>query len=396
MTKTETASRPFRRSRIAVTATFAVHAVVAGTLGPWIPRLKANSALDAAGLGLALTGFAIGLVVGTRLAGPAMRAAGGKSVVRSSVPLLALAFALVPIATGLPALFAAFGGLGLVSGLLDVAMNAEAVDVERRYGRRVMSAMHGTWSASMLAGAALASISVAARVPIGVHFVAVAVLLVAASFPLLRWLLSPHDVRDEFSAHPVADDQRARTMRVLLLCLIAFASFMTEGIAAEWSAVYLHEAIGTNLGTAGLGVVAFSAGMAAARFGIDHIPERIDPSAVVRLGEAVAAIALATALIARGTVVSIAAFVVLGLGVGPAVPLAFRAAGRLGLDGGRSALGIVVTTGYVGSILGPLAVGFTADQLGLRAAFTIPVIACAAVAVAAGSVGQRRVRTASD
>ncbi|MGH2591649.1 MAG: hypothetical protein ACRDGW_12740, partial [Actinomycetota bacterium] len=80
MRSTETIPAPFRRSRVAVTATFAAHAVVAGSLGPWIPRLKADSNLDAGGLGIALSGFAAGLVLGTRLAGPAVRRAGGRSV----------------------------------------------------------------------------------------------------------------------------------------------------------------------------------------------------------------------------------------------------------------------------------------------------------------------------
>jgi fucose permease len=376
---------PFRRARVAVTTTFAVHAVVAGSLGPWIPRLKARSDLDAAGLGLALTGFAAGLVIGTRLAAPAMRRVGGRTTVRVGVPLLAAAFALLPFARGLPSLFAAFSALGLVSGLLDVAMNAEAVDVERRYGRRVMSAMHGTWSVSMLGGAALASVAVAVGLDIAVYFAAVAALLVAASLPILRWLLSPLEVGDGFTADELLDGAR-RVPRVVLLCLIAFVAFMTEGIAAEWSAVYLNESVGTSVGTAGLGVVSFAAGMAISRFVIDRALDRIEASVVVRLGEGVGAIALGTALVVNTAWVSIPAFFLLGLGIGPAVPLAFRAAGRLGLDGARSALGVVLTAGYLGSILGPIAVGFTADRVGYRAAFVIPVFACVIVAAVAGAV----------
>ena len=377
---------PFRRARVAVTTTFAVHAVVAGSLGPWIPRLKARSDLDAAGLGLALTGFAAGLVVGTRLAAPAMRRAGGRTTVRVGVPLLAAAFALLPLARGLPSLFAAFSALGLVSGLLDVAMNAEAVDVERRYGRRVMSAMHGTWSVSMLGGAALASVSVAAGLDIVVYFAAVAALLAGASLPILQWLLSPLEVRDEFTGDEVTPDRGGRVPRVVLLCLIAFVAFMTEGIAAEWSAVYLNESVGTTVGTAGLGVVSFAAGMAISRFVIDRALDRFEASVVVRLGEGVGATALGTALVVNTAWVSIPAFFLLGLGIGPAVPLAFRAAGRLRLDGARSGLGIVLTAGYLGSILGPIVVGFTADRVGYRAAFVIPVFACVIVAAVAGAV----------
>jgi fucose permease len=291
---------------------------------------------------------------------------------------------------GLPSLFAAFSALGLVSGLLDVAMNAEAVDVERRYRRRVMSAMHGTWSVSMLGGATLSSVSVAAGLDIAVYFAIVAALLVAVTVPILGWLLSPYEVRDESTPDEVViADRRRRVHRVVLLCVIAFVAFMTEGIAAEWSAVYLNEAVGTDVGTAGLGVVSFAAGMAISRFVIDRALERFEASAVVRLGEGVGAVALATGLVADAAAVSIPAFFLLGLGVGPAVPLAFRAAGRLGLDGGRSALGIVLTAGYVGSIVGPITVGFTADRVGYRAAFVIPVMACAIVAAAASAVRER-------
>ena len=81
-------ARTFHRARVAVTATFASHAVVAGTLGPWIPQLKQRTGLDDGGLGLALAGSAIGLVAGTRIAGPILRAVGARRVLRVGVPVL--------------------------------------------------------------------------------------------------------------------------------------------------------------------------------------------------------------------------------------------------------------------------------------------------------------------
>ena len=141
---TASTTRSFGRSRTAVTATFAAHALVAGSVGPWIPRLKAESSLDSAGLGLALTGYAVGLVLGTRLAGPALRWAGGRRVVRVGIPLFAVTLAALPFAEGLTALAGAFAALGIASGVLDVAMNTEVVAVEQRFDRRIMSMMHGS------------------------------------------------------------------------------------------------------------------------------------------------------------------------------------------------------------------------------------------------------------
>lgn len=386
-------TRSFGRSRAAVTATFAAHALVAGSVGPWIPRLKAESALDATGLGLALTGYAVGLVLGTRVAGPPLRWAGGRRVVRGGIPLFALTLAALPYAQGLSALTGAFAALGLASGLLDVAMNTEVVAVEQRFDRRIMSMMHGTWSVAMLAGAALASVALAAEISIRLALPLVAALLVVGSFPLLRWLPAPHEVRSDLTEATSTAGGRSPTGRVLLLCLVGFGAFLTEGVAAEWSAVYLNESVGADLATAGLGVVAFSVGMTISRFTADRLSLRFDPTVLVRVGTTVAAGALITAVVVNEVIVAMAALTLIGLFVGPAVPLAFRAAGALVLRPGRTALGLVVTAGYVGSIVGPLAVGFTADQIGLRTAFAIPVATCLLAAVGASALREERPRS---
>lgn len=395
MATTRSADGTFRRARAAVAATFGSHAVVAGTIGPWVPRLKANAGLDAGGLGVALFGFAFGLVSGTRLAGPVTRRFGARRVVRVGIPTLAGTLSLLPFAGGLIALAASFAVVGVVSGLLDVAMNDEAVAVEDAFGRRVMSSMHATWSVSMLAGAAAASLGIAAGVPINAYIPGVTVVLIAGTVPMLRWLPRREAYRHDDADAPVAAAQRSFT-DIALLCTIAAAAFMTEGIAAEWSAVYLREAVGAAAAVAGLGVVAFSGGMAISRFAGDRLAERFAPRILVRWGPTIGGIALAASILAAEPALTIGALVILGVGLGPAVPLAFSAAGRVRWPNGPTALSIVVTAGYVGSIVGPLLVGLTAELAGLRAAFAIPVVMCVAIAAAAPSTSSPSAGTSAD
>ncbi|MGH2679797.1 MAG: MFS transporter [Actinomycetota bacterium] len=378
-----------RRAWTAVTSAFASHAVLSGLLGPWMPELKERAGLDASGLGVALTGFAVGLLVGTRVAGPAVRRLGGRGVVRSGIVGLGTGFGLLPLAGGLTSLAAIFLGIGLVAGLVDVAMNGEAVAVERRFGRRVMTAIHGTWSVALFVGAGVASLGIAAGIPISVHLPLSAAVIVAASFPLLRWLpRDRHGSAGGESGAQGAHRERAAGI-VLLLCVIAAGSFLTEGIAMEWSAVYLREALGAPRGVGGLGVVAFSAGMAATRFVGDRLVGRFGQAAIVRVGAGTAALALATMLLLPSVVGSIGALAVVGLCLGPVVPLAFRSAGSIDRPRGGTALPLVVTAGYVGSIVGPLVVGFLADRFGLRGAFLVPLVAVAAAAIAAGATRDR-------
>jgi MFS family permease len=376
-----------RRAGVAVTSAFAAHAILSGLLGPWIPSLKERAGLDPAGLGLALTGFAVGLVAGTRLAGPAVRRLGARGAVRGGIPLLGVGFALLPVATDLLSLSAIFLGIGLLAGLVDVAMNIEAVAVERRFGRRVMTSIHGMWSVSVFVGAAAASLGVATGIPIDVFLPISAGCVVAASFFLLRWLPVAEATR---SGVDVTAARERSDRVVLLLCLVAGGSFLMEGIAIEWSAVFLRGSVGVDPSIAGLGVVAFSAGMAVSRFVGDRVVARVGQPAVVRVGASSALLAFAVMLIVPSAVTSIVAFGVVGLGLGPVVPLAFRSAGSIETPGRRSALPIVVTAGYVGSIVGPLVVGFIADGFGLRIAFLVPLVAVAVAAFAAGATREHR------
>jgi MFS family permease len=388
--------RAMRRARVGVTAAFAAHAVLSGLLGPWIPHIKAQAGLDASGLGIALTGFAVGLLAGTRVADPAIRRWGGRVVVRAGIPAMGLGFALLPAAGALASLALLFLGIGLLAGLIDVAMNIEAVAVERRFERRVMSAIHGTWSVALFVGAALASAGIAAGVPMEIHLPICAAVVVLVSSVFLRWLPEETEAPEEATEEAPEEAREetnvphtGSTRVLLLLCLVAGGSFLVEGIAVEWSAVFLRESVGAASSAAGLGVVAFSAGMAASRFVGDRLVARFGQPIVARVGASSAFAALSAMLIVPGLLPSVVALGIVGLGLGPVVPLAFRTAGRTRRPGHASALPLVVTAGYVGSIVGPLLVGFIADLATLRIAFLVPVVASAASALAAGATRDR-------
>ncbi len=384
--------RALRRARVGVTTAFAAHAVLSGLLGPWIPYIKAQAGLDASGLGIALTGFAVGLLAGTRLADPAIRRWGGRRVVRGGIPAMGVGFALLPAAGGLASLTLLFLGIGLLAGLIDVAMNIEAVAVERRFERRVMSAIHGTWSVALFVGAALASAGIAAGVPIEIHLPISAAVVVLVSSVFLRWLPEGRGAPEEARAESPEDanvPRRNSTRVLLLLCLVAGGSFLVEGIAVEWSAVFLRESVGAASSAAGLGVVAFSAGMALSRFTGDRLVARFGQPVVVRVGASSAFAALVAMLLVPRLLPTVVALGIVGLGLGPVVPLAFRTAGRTLRPGHASALPLVVTAGYAGSIVGPLLVGFIADLATLRIAFLVPIVACAVSALAAGATRVR-------
>jgi MFS family permease len=373
-----------RRARIGVSATFVLHATVSGTWGPRVPALKAQAGLSDGELGLALFGIAAGLLAGTRSAGGPVERFGSRPLLRIGVPLLGAALLLPALAHALLPLAAGFFVLGFVSGFLDVAMNAHGVDVERGMGRPILNGLHGLWSVGLGLGAAGAAIAAAAGARPLVHVAIAGAVVAALSVPALAGLLHAHHLAAETDegAAPVPLWSAA----VLVLGAIAFASFVGEGSANDWSAVYLRDNLGTSAGLAAAGFGAFSVAMAASRFAGDRLAVRRGPARLVRLGGLTAAAGRALGLAIDRPAAVIAGFALFGAGVAPVVPIAFSAAGRLGGPGGARVLGRVVTFGYVGSVLGPLIIGGLSELTSLRLALVLPVGLAAAISLGAGRV----------
>jgi MFS family permease len=371
------------RARVGIGWAFAIHAVVMGSLGPRLPSIKDRTRVDEGELGLALSGFAVGLFLGTRLAELVIRRIGARALIRAGMPVLAATLIGPGLAWNLWSLAVSLFVLGTASGVLDVAINTNAVGVERGIGRPIMSGIHGLWSAGLLLGSAIAAGAAAIGMAPPEHFAIVACVFGLAAVGTLQWLM-PDERGDGVELRGTCHPLRSR--RVVLLGLIGFSCFLIEGSAMDWSALYLRESLGTSTFTAAFAVVSFSVGMMGSRFAGDRLSARLGAVRLVRAGGSGAAVTLAIGLIIHEPAVAIASFVLLGASVAPVVPSTFSAAGNTFVGSG-TALGWVVTISYLGSMLGPAAIGVTADLVGLRLALVIPAVFALIVAAAASSVG---------
>lgn len=369
--------------RAAVSAAFLIHATVSGTWAPRLPAIKESLGLSDGELGTALVGLAIGLVVGTRLAGAPVDRFGSRPVMRVGFPLLAATLVLPGLADSLVTLLLSLFVLGLASGALDVAMNAQGIEVERHLGRPILSGLHGLWSVGLGIGAGLAALAAAIGVDPLEQFAVVAAVLVAASFAFLGGLLpaaTPEPGESEEQHVPVR-----WTLVLVLLGVIAFCSFVGEGAAADWSAVYMTQELGTSQALGALAFAAFAVTMATARFVVDPLRSRLGNVVLVRGGSLIAAAGLGGALLVHEPAAGIAGFALLGLGLAPVVPIAFSAAGDLDARATGRLVGRVATIGYVGSVAGPITIGWLAEATSLRVSLGLVVLLALVIAVSARS-----------
>jgi len=323
--------------------------------------------------------MAAGTLVGGRAGGVVAGRFGARTVVRAGIPVFAATLVVAALVGDLAALTATMVVFGVLAAMVDVAMNAEAVVVERAAARPLMSGFHGMWSLGLLCGALVGVLAAAAGARPALQFAIVAAVVAAGSAPLLARL--PRRAARTRAAGTAPD---AWSLPLVILGLIAFGSFLSEGAAADWSAVYIRDEAGATSAVAAAGFAGFSLGMVAARFAGDRAGAAVGPVRLVGVSATVALAGLALALAVPGAATGIIGFTLLGLGLGPVIPTVVSAAGNAGLGTLEGVVSRLFTIGYFGGVSGPAIIGFASSQVGLRAALLIPLCLVAGIVPASG------------
>jgi len=380
-------------ARAPVTIVFGVLGLSTGTWAARIPAIKTALHLSPGVLGLTLLGPALGSVLAMPLAGAILATVPPRRVVQCGLLLLGGMLPLTTVVSSPWQLFAALAGWGAGLGVVDVGINIEGAAVQDRLGRRTMSGFHAAYSIGGLVGAGLGGIAAASGVTARADFLAAGVVVLLAggiSAQLFSAAQPAHAAAGPSAPRPKV--RRWPQWSWVLVCLAAmsFGSFLAEGAAGDWSAVYLHFSLGASVGLAAAGFTVFSLTMTGGRLVGDRLADLAGPARLVRLSAGVAAAGFAVALLLGQVWSALAGFALLGAGLSVVVPLVFSAAAATARPGPNLAL--VTSSGYLGVLAGPALIGGVAQLTGLHAALGIVVIMCVICAVLAGFVLPRSAR----
>lgn len=338
-----------------------------------IPFTKIRFALDDGSLGLILFVGGLGGVLVIPLAGMALARWGSRAVLAAAGLAVSLVLPGLTLAPS-PALFTALLFIyGAMFGVLDISLNAQGAVVERLSGRLQMSGFHACYSLGTLAVALASSLllRLGASNADCAAFAACAMLLMLTQAPRLA---------GKAEDPPAAGQRFALPNRAtLLLGLCCFTCFMTEGVATDWSTIFLRFSRGMPLASATFGYAAFAVAMAAARLSGDAVAERLGQAWVMRLGCALAVLGFALAIFIPSGWAGVLGFGLVGLGTGNIAPLVFSAAARVPHMAAHHAVPAVVGLGYAGFLAGPVVIGLAANHLGLGFALGIDAALLAGV-----------------
>jgi MFS family permease len=390
------------------------------TNGDWLSRIPALAHglhLSDGRLGLALLATPAGSVAVAPVVGALVDRIGSRVLTLLggiAAPVLPILFTL---ASDLVRLMVAMFVFGVAAGLLDVSMNAQAVQLQQAAGRQLMTSFHACYSFGALAGGLIGGAFAWANVGATADFTAVAAPLAVLAAACGRFLLAPsraspasRKAASSGAEHTTAESSRAASSRaassgaessraassgavsaparrrvlrlspLIVLSLLALCSLLGEGAADGWSAVYLRDNLATSAGFAAMGYAVFALTMAAGRLAGDRLADRFGPVALLRASGLLAAAGMITVLVTGTPAGALAGFAVYGAGLSCTFPQMLALAGSIRPERPGSAIGRVAGTGYAGLLAGPVLIGGLATAAGLTAALGLPALLALGIA----------------
>ena len=260
---------------------------------------------------------------------------------------------------------------GTAAGSLGVALNIQAVVVEKNSLKSLMSGFHGMASLGGLAGVLTITALLALSISSVMSAFAVSLLLV-----IIVFLSVPYNIKAVENTLLEASSKVKKSIRqrlpqplIILIGIACFIIFMTEGAAMDWSGIYLTQQYGVNAAFAGLAYTFFAIAMTTGRFTGDYLIRYFGEKKLLTYSAICATLGLALVSIAPYWWLVLVGYTLVGTGCSNIVPIMFSRAGRQTVMPSAVALSCVSTMAYTGILVGPAFIGMVSELIGLSTVF---------------------------
>ena len=361
---------------------FASLNILFGTWAIYIPSVKEDLGINKATLGIALFFLSLGVFLIFPIASKIINKIGVGKATSIGIILSCIAALFPLMAPGFISLAIALLFFGATNGFTDISMNTLVTEIEKEDKQKFMSASHGFFSlGGVLAG--LGSFLIPVIDNRGVHMLLAVLLVLSVNFIFFKryqMVVAAPIEKEAFSFKNFKP--------LMLIGIVSFVVMGSEGAIVDWSGLFLKEVSLAPETIWGAGFLGFQAFMTLGRFLGDSISARIGSVKIVALGSIIAIIGYLLVLSAH-MYLAILGFALTGLGFSVIVPELFRIGGNV--KGVESSQGIafIAGTGYSGFLVGPVILGFIAEQFSLSLSF-ITLMVCSVAVLAATFLLKRK------
>ncbi|MBO6807162.1 MFS transporter [Thalassospira sp.] len=361
-----------------VRAIFFLHGAAFSSWVPHIPLVQERLGLGHDELGGILLAAAIGVLAVMPIAGRLADRFGSERVVRYSGLFYFIAVGMPAFMPSYLSISIAMFALGFSGAFLDVAMNANGLQVERVKGRSIMSGLHGFWSLGGFVGAGVAAAWFALPVGNEFHLPVVLSLFLIAHVIAQAGLLTDQDATDYLAderdgTQSVTLPSKDRNLFLMLLPfgVCAFIGQFGEGVLTDWATVFMNSELSSGPTLAAVGFAVYSFAMAATRLSGDALVTRFGRVRVLLTSSVLASLGTLVLTFSPHIVVAWIGCGIAGMGLAVILPLLLSAASQTTGKGGGAVVSTIAATGYSAIMAGPPVIGAIGEAVGLVTAFAL-------------------------
>ncbi|WJJ97074.1 MFS transporter [Algibacter luteus] len=350
--------------RIALNTYFFLSGLCFATWASRIPTIKDNFGLNDAQLGTILLVMPISALIGTVASGWLVSKFDSRDPLVIAFIFFALSLIGISYVNTTFLLMVLLASFSIFMRVLNIAMNAQSITLQKTYHKKIIGSFHGLWSIGGVFGVLFSTLMVKAEVSMGTHLSIIAVITILGSIVMYQNLLT----NDKSVTGNKLIFGKPDTFILYLGMLIFFAS-ICEGGMFDWSGIYFKEVVKEEVFT--YGYLLFMICMALSRFFIDRLLDRIGMPKMYIFSSILITTGILSAVLFPNFWTALIGFCLVGIGVSPIFPMTYMLAGKSQKYSPGMAISIVGTYSIVGMFIGPPLIGYLSHAFGLQKAFLI-------------------------
>lgn len=336
---------------------------------PMIPFVKDRFQFDEHQLGLLLLCVGIGSFISMPVTGFLAGRLGCRKLVYISVACLAVLIVAISLISNIYLMALTLTCFGFCAVIVDVVSNINAALVEKELKRGVMSGLHGLYSVGGFCGSIIVTTLLNTRLGIIGSAVFAATAVTLFTFVGGKHLFDRVNEREKTAGASSGEKRFFPNIIVLIVGLMCFVMFLTEGSVLDWSGVFLSSERAVALSMAGYGYSAFAVAMTVCRLAGDRIVFALGRRRVLFIGSLVIFGGYCFAVFIPCAAAALCGFALIGVGASNIVPqLISYIASRKDMPLHLS-ITWVNAIGFAGILCGPAFIGFLAKMITLENTF---------------------------
>ncbi|MGC3943519.1 MAG: MFS transporter [Chryseolinea sp.] len=353
-----------RRQRVLLSLFFFLAGICFSSWASRIPTIKAYFDFNDAQLGTILLFMPISSLLGLPVSGWLVSRFESRYPMTVGFVMIATSLFMIGIATSEVVLIASISVFAFSTRIMSIALNTQAIQLQKRYDRKINGSFHGLWSTGGIAGVGISTVFVAFKVSMAIHFAIISILSLVVTLVAFRGLDgNERSTSGNRIAFAKPDPY------IVYLGLLVFLAAVCEGGMFDWSGIYFRETVGVELFT--LGYLLFMVLMATSRFVSDGLVERFGMAKMYIMSGSLICAGIVMAVLMPTFWPSLIGFCLVGFGCASVIPMTFSLAGHSKKYSPGMAISIIATYSIVGMLIGPPIIGYISHALSLRVAFLV-------------------------